>query len=153
MRTKENNVIGITLFLGLIVIGSVLYHLLTQEEKTQLTVVESAEVYSIETEPVEYSPPVEDPMNWDTETVKSLTPEEVETEPSMTSFHDAFAEARKVLGPGQTFYWNGCEYRTNYLEEEIVDEEAAVTEFADSTITNSEEETSDDAFSEVLITD
>lgn len=33
------------------------------------------------------------------------------------SFNQAFAEARKKLGAGKTFTWNGKSYSTNYAEE------------------------------------
>lgn len=35
----------------------------------------------------------------------------------MASFSKAFAAARRRLGPGQTFIWNGRPYSTNYAEE------------------------------------
>lgn len=37
--------------------------------------------------------------------------------PGDKSFKQAFAEARKQLGPGKTFTWNGKVYTTNYKEE------------------------------------
>lgn len=36
----------------------------------------------------------------------------------MASFSKAFAAARRRLGPGKTFTWNGRPYSTNYAEEE-----------------------------------
>jgi hypothetical protein len=35
----------------------------------------------------------------------------------MASFKEAFAAARKKLGAGKTFEWNGKSYSTNYKEE------------------------------------
>lgn len=40
------------------------------------------------------------------------------TEPKESiSFGEAFAEARKTMGPGQIFTWNEKEYSTNTVEE------------------------------------
>jgi hypothetical protein len=38
------------------------------------------------------------------------------------NFGEAFREARLLLGPGETFYWYGREYTTDYLEEVNVEE-------------------------------
>jgi len=36
------------------------------------------------------------------------------------TFGDAFREARMLMGSGETFFYRGFEYTTNYAEEEIV---------------------------------
>jgi len=36
------------------------------------------------------------------------------------SFPDAFKEARALLGPGNTFEWNGMVYSTNLSDEVVI---------------------------------
>ena len=47
------------------------------------------------------------------------------------NFGEAFREARLLLGPGETFYWYGREYTTDYLEE-AVDKSMKIIKLYDS---------------------
>ncbi len=152
MKKTENNVLGITLFLGVVVVGSILYNVLTPNEETVLTVDDPVEVYSVETtveKPVEFEPPVFEEFTLEEPVADKF---EKAAEPIIPSFDEAFAEARSLLGPGQTFYWNGQEYRTNYLEEEPTDELAS-DETIDSLAINNETEVSEDEFSDVIVSE
>ena len=49
---------------------------------------------------------------------EEISPSIIEQE---KSFSEAFAEARSLLGSGETFSWNGEEYSTLYAEEKTED--------------------------------
>jgi len=148
MNKIDNKVVGITLLLGVIVIGSVLYNIMKSEGETTLITEHPIEMNSIENEPIQTQPIEEERITTE------LVIEEIEEETTevVPSFNDAFAKARIELGPNQTFYWNGREYRTNYLEEESVEELVSV-ERVDSISTADIAEISDNDFSENLVSE
>lgn len=45
----------------------------------------------------------------------------------MASFNEAFAAARKKLGPGKTFTWNGKEYSTARADDKPARKEASTS--------------------------
>lgn len=77
------------------------------------------------TDPFQYSDEVELTLDMPTDEVASkeeitslVKPVEINVEsPTLPSFSEAFAEARRMRGPGAIFEWNGKSYTTSLAEE------------------------------------
>ena len=125
-KRKENtNMIVFTFALGLIVVGSVIYQHISSSE--EITVNDFSEVSTISaTDPFISESDELETGSWNGEvnTIKNsgsnekISPSIIEQE---KSFSEAFAEARSLLGSGETFSWNGEEYSTLYAEEKTED--------------------------------
>ena len=119
-KRKENtSMIVFTLALGLIVVGSVIYQHISSSE--EITVNDFSEVSTISAT----DPFISESDEFETESWKGEVNSNEEISPSIVeqekSFSEAFAEARSLLGSGETFSWNGEEYSTLYAEEKTED--------------------------------
>ena len=125
-KRKENkNMIVFTFALGFIVAGSVIYQHISSPE--EITVNDFSEVSTISaTDPFISESDEFETESWKGEvnSIENLNSNE-EISPSTIeqekSFSEAFAEARSLLGSGETFSWNGEEYSTLYAEEKTGD--------------------------------
>lgn len=152
MKQKDTNnkkAVGITLLLGAVVVGSVFYQFVSSEEDAPVIIEKSNDVYSYEFETVQ--PIVEDIVIPDESPVVTIEEPVNDVDVVIPSFDEAFAEARTSLGPNHTFFWDGKEYRTNYLEEES-EQDMAMQNFADSLTTNENIQPQDSDFSQAAIT-
>ena len=123
-KRKENtNMIVFTFALGLIVVGSVIYQHISSPE--EIAVNDFSEVSTISaTDPFISESDEFETESWNGE-VNSIENSNEEISPSTIgqekSFSETFAEARSLLGSGETFSWNGEEYSTLYAEEKTED--------------------------------
>ena len=114
MHKKKDRITPlITIGLFMVFIGAVIYQALPEKKTNEIVFQEPFEE-SVETELTNNSHVDELPVDeeWMDKT-ESLN--------EQTSFADAFAAARAVLGKGNTFIWNEKEYTTD-LAEEVQDE-------------------------------
>ena len=125
-KRKENtNMIVFTFALGLIVVGSVIYQHISSPE--EITVNDFSEVSTISaTDPFISESDEFETESWNGEvnSIENLNSNEeisLSTIEQEKSFSEAFAEARSLLGSGETFSWNGEEYSTLYAEEKTED--------------------------------
>ena len=114
MQKKKDRITPlITIGLFMVFIGALIYQTLPEKKTNEIVFQEPFEE-SVETESTNNSHVDELPV--DDEWIETT-----ETLNEQTSFDDAFAAARAVLGKGNTFIWNEKEYTTD-LAEEIQDE-------------------------------
>ena len=79
------------------------------------------------TDPFQYSDEVELTLDMPTDVIaleevitSSEKPIGIKVEsPTLLSFSEAFAEARRIRGPGAIFEWNGKSYSTSLAEESV----------------------------------
>lgn len=121
---------GLSLCIIAILVGAMVYqHTPTEEPATALN-TENESMAELLPEIPELAPVFE--------VIEEAQAEElpVVAEPVwIPSFAEAFADARNLLGPGQTFFWNGNEYSTNKAEDlreesTETDEESSEVNFA-----------------------
>ncbi len=118
---------GLTLFIIAILVGAVVY----QQTPTE----DPAPTLSVETESDEISLAEMPELAPVIEAIEEAYAEEIRivSEPvGIPSFVEAFADARNLLGAGQTFFWNGSEYSTNNAEDLITASPESDSELSES---------------------
>lgn len=111
-RQKQNKTQEILSILGLISFTLIAILIKSNADKPVDPIKMTYDV-PIESEMVAYGlPPLEE-----NEPIHALNNEDILAIPLTTTFANAFAKARKELGPGGLFSWNGQVYTTSFAEE------------------------------------